>query len=87
MQKLEDSKDLTDAMIASATDKTESEALQALVNHPCSCKTPMSIQQAKLRRKRPYHYWVLTMHCSQCNQQEPLIFRLTDSKWRLSYEQ
>ena len=83
MKKLEDSKDLTEAMITSAIDKTEDEALTSLVHHPCICKTAMHIKHAALRRKRPYHYWIITMGCSKCELQETIIFRLTDSKWRL----
>ena len=83
MNKLEDSKDLTDAMIAQAIAKSENEAILQLGKHLCSCKQVMRIKAVALRRRKPNYYWVATMFCDKCQQVDTLIFKLTDLKWQV----
>lgn len=84
MKKLEDSKDLTDAMIEQALAKSENEAILALEKCFCTCKGLMRIKAVALRRRTPQYYWVATMLCDKCESVRRIIFKLTDQKWQVA---
>jgi hypothetical protein len=80
---LEDSKDLTDADVAAATDATEAQVRQTQLETRCKCDKLHGGRSNALRRRRPYHYWIIQLECRDCGDTRRLVFRLTELKWRI----
>jgi hypothetical protein len=82
-QTLEDSANFPDEDIAQAMDASEAEIAAKLKDLRCRCGTLYTSREHLLRRRAPWHYWVLRLSCKVCRDTQQLIFRLTDPMWRL----
>ena len=82
LDQLEDSPDLSDeevAMAQAATEKDIPDHLRGITC--CACDEPITRMKHELRRRRPYHYWRVRLHCA-AGHESLRIFRMLD--WRMS---
>lgn len=82
MPDLEDSPDLSDEEVEMAKPITEADMVDHLRGVPCpACDAPVTKIKHELRRRRPFHYSRVRLHCA-AGHDSVLVFRMLD--WRMN---